>query len=100
MAYDFEDLGGFGFQDLAASLAVAVFGPNIQVMGTGWDGGRDMYTTEEPMTWANGLDPHSGEENPTAKSAPEAWTLVRAARRIGDRVDPIGGGCGGHREPA
>ena len=43
MAYDLEGLGSAGFQDLAASLSVAVFGPMVQVMGAGRDGGRDMY---------------------------------------------------------
>lgn len=43
MAYPLEDLGSSGFQDLAASLLLAVFGPGIEVMGSGADGGRDMY---------------------------------------------------------
>lgn len=43
MAYPFEDLGSSGFQDLAASLLLAVFGPGVEVMGSGADGGRDMY---------------------------------------------------------
>jgi len=38
-----EQLGPTGFQDLAASLAVASFGPGVQVMGAGRDGGRDLY---------------------------------------------------------
>jgi hypothetical protein len=40
---DLEQLGPTGFQDLAASLAVASFGPAVQVMGAGRDGGRDLY---------------------------------------------------------
>lgn len=43
--YNLEQLGPTGFQDLAASLAVAVFGPNVQVLGAGRDGGRDMTHT-------------------------------------------------------
>jgi hypothetical protein len=40
---ELERLGPTGFQDLAASLAVAHFGPGVQVMGAGRDGGRDLY---------------------------------------------------------
>lgn len=50
MTYDLEHLGYSGFQDLAASLAVAVFGPDVEVMGAGRDGGRDMYL-DGPLTW-------------------------------------------------
>lgn len=42
MQYNLEQLGPTGFQDLAASLAVAEFGPNVQALGPGRDGGRDM----------------------------------------------------------
>jgi hypothetical protein len=50
VTYPFEQLGSAGFQDLAASLAVAEFGPSVQVMGAGRDGGRDMYF-EGALTW-------------------------------------------------
>jgi len=40
---ELERLGPTGFQDLAASLAVAHFGPGVRVMGAGRDGGRDLY---------------------------------------------------------
>ncbi|GGK89000.1 NACHT domain-containing protein [Mangrovihabitans endophyticus] len=40
---ELERLGPTGFQDLAACLAVAHFGPGVQVMGAGRDGGRDLY---------------------------------------------------------
>ncbi|MFI7591804.1 NACHT domain-containing protein [Micromonospora sp. NPDC049359] len=43
MSDNLEQLGPTGFQDLAASLAVASFGPGVQVMGAGRDGGRDLY---------------------------------------------------------
>jgi hypothetical protein len=39
-----------GFQDLAAALAVADFGPGVQVMGAGRDGGRDLYH-RGPLIW-------------------------------------------------
>jgi len=40
---DLEQLGSTEFQDLAATLAVAAFGPGLTVMGRGRDGGRDFY---------------------------------------------------------
>ncbi|MFB4267245.1 NACHT domain-containing protein [Nonomuraea sp. GTA35] len=43
MAYNLEQLGPTGFQDLAAALTLQIFGPGVQVMGTGRDGGRDLY---------------------------------------------------------
>ncbi len=43
MGYDLEQLGPIGFQDLAAALVVQSFGAGIQVMGSGRDGGRDLY---------------------------------------------------------
>lgn len=45
MQYNLEQLGPTGFQDLAACLAIAEFGPNIQALGPGRDGGRDMVHT-------------------------------------------------------
>ncbi|MBQ1010295.1 hypothetical protein KBX53_04925 [Micromonospora sp. M51] len=50
MSDDLEKLGPTGFQDLAASLAVASFGPGVQVMGSGRDGGRDLYH-RGPLIW-------------------------------------------------
>ncbi len=52
--YNLEQLGPTGFQDLAASLAVAVFGPNVQVLGAGRDGGRDMTHTGRTVWAADG----------------------------------------------
>ncbi len=43
MAYDLHALGPTGFQDLGAALCVRCFGAGVQVMGSGRDGGRDMY---------------------------------------------------------
>jgi hypothetical protein len=51
VAYDLEQLGPIGFQDLAAALAVKTFGPGVQVMGAGRDGGRDLYH-RGPLVWA------------------------------------------------
>jgi hypothetical protein len=52
-----EQLGSSGFQDLAAALTIATFGPRIQVLGSGRDGGRDMYCNG-PLVWsAAGQEP-------------------------------------------
>lgn len=57
--FDLEQLGPYGFQDLAAALAVAKFGPQVQVLGPGRDGGRDMYS-RSPLIW-KGSDDAPGE---------------------------------------
>lgn len=62
MSADLERLGPIGFQDLAAALLVATFGPGVEVMGDGRDGGRDLYI-DGPLTWIDGPD----------GSASEAW---------------------------
>lgn len=41
--HDIDRLGTQSFQDLAAALVVAEFGPAVQVLGAGRDGGRDLY---------------------------------------------------------
>ncbi|MFF5056141.1 NACHT domain-containing protein [Micromonospora sp. NPDC000663] len=61
MSDDLEKLGPTGFQDLAASLAVASFGPGVQVMGSGRDGGRDLYH-RGPLIW-----------KPTEDQPAEVW---------------------------
>ena len=43
MQHNLEQLGPTGFQDLAAALAIAEFGAQVQALGSGRDGGRDMY---------------------------------------------------------
>lgn len=60
MAYNLEQLGPTGFQDLAAALAVSVFGPGVQVMGAGRDGGRDMYY-KGAMTWSAAAEGEAAE---------------------------------------
>lgn len=61
MRYDLEQLGPTRFQDMSAALAVSVFGPGVQSMGAGRDGGRDMCYRGR-LTWVDG----SGE-------AAETW---------------------------
>lgn len=57
--HDLEQLGPYGFQDLAAALAIAQFGSQVQVLGPGPDGGRDMYS-RSPLIW-KGSDGVPGE---------------------------------------
>ena len=53
MGYDLEQLGTTGFQDLAAALAIQLFGNGVVVMGAGPDGGRDMYLDGQ-LQWTSG----------------------------------------------
>ncbi|SPX82469.1 NACHT domain-containing protein [Mycobacteroides abscessus] len=55
--HNLEQLGPYGFQDLAAALAISEFGPQIQVMGPGSDGGRDMYS-RAPVLWKRAAEQH------------------------------------------
>ncbi|GAA3229202.1 hypothetical protein GCM10017691_21070 [Pseudonocardia petroleophila] len=78
VTYDLEQLGTSGFQDLSASLAVAVFGPEVQVMGAGRDGGRDMYV-EGTHTWSDprahtDSDPGDHQVRSDDPAASEIWT--------------------------
>jgi len=78
VTYDLEQLGSSGFQDLAASLAVSVFGPSVQVMGAGRDGGRDMYL-EGSCTWTelhagDHDDRDGGHQHDANRVRSETWT--------------------------
>lgn len=78
VTYDLEQLGTSGFQDLSASLAVAVFGPEVQVMGAGRDGGRDMYV-EGTHTWCDprartDSDPGDVQVSSDDPAGSETWT--------------------------
>ena len=55
MDANLEQLGPVGFQDLAATLAMTVFGAGVQAMGPGRDGGRDLYH-KGPLIWAGSAD--------------------------------------------
>lgn len=59
MQHNLEQLGPYGFQDLAAALAIAEFGPHVRALGAGRDGGRDMYS-RSPLIW-KGSDGVPGE---------------------------------------
>lgn len=56
-----DALGPTGFQDTAAALIVAAFGPGVEVMGSGSDGGRDLYL-EGPLTWVDGPAGSAGQQ--------------------------------------
>lgn len=97
-----EQLGPTGFQDLAASLAIASFGPGVQVMGAGRDGGRDMYY-RGPLVWKSAEDqPGEVWEGYTVfqvkhKTAPSTshqenvlWLWGQVRRELDDWANPYG----------
>jgi hypothetical protein len=55
-----ESLSPGAFQSLAAALALAEFGPAVQVMGAGRDGGRDLYVNGK-LSWSYGHSPEHWE---------------------------------------
>lgn len=61
MPYELDRMSPLGFQDAAAALAVAQFGPIVRRLGRGKDGGRDME--------ARGVLIWSGSE----QAGGEAW---------------------------
>lgn len=50
MKHQLQMLSPGAFQSCAAGLAIAEFGSGVQVLGSGRDGGRDMYF-HGPLTW-------------------------------------------------
>ncbi|MBF6289055.1 NACHT domain-containing protein [Nocardia cyriacigeorgica] len=90
--HDLARVGSFGFQELAAGLAIAEFGPQVQVLGPGRDGGRDMFCDgtivwkgddgEPGETW-NGYTVFQAKHKLQLDADPAAnaswlWTQVRA----------------------
>jgi len=76
---DLEQLGPSGFQDLAGALAIAAFGPAVQLMGSGPDGGRDLFVDGD-LRW----------EPAESGDATEIWSgrtvfQVKRKDRISDR---------------
>lgn len=59
MQHDLSRVSPSGFQNLAAALAVAQFGAQVQAMGPGSDGGRDMICKGK-LTW-QGTDDEPAE---------------------------------------
>jgi len=82
VAWDLQQLGPAGFQDLAAALAVQTFGTGVQVMGSGRDGGRDLYHRAR-LIWKE-----------TDEQAGEVWAgyTVFQVKHQGTTVLTAGGG--------
>lgn len=59
MPYELDRMSALGFQDAAAALAVAQFGPVVRRLGRGKDGGRDMEA-RGVLVWS-GVDDQPGE---------------------------------------
>lgn len=51
-SYDLQRLGGLGFQDVVAALAIRQFGPQVRPMGRGKDGGRDLLVDRGRLVWS------------------------------------------------
>ncbi|WP_181276263.1 NACHT domain-containing protein [Brevibacterium oceani] len=58
--YDLQRLGGMGFQDVVAALAIRLFGPHVRPMGRGRDGGRDLLINGN-LVWASTEDNEHAE---------------------------------------
>ncbi len=72
MKYDLEALGSKGFQELAAALCVRLFGPGVQVLGSGRDGGRDLFY-DGPMLW--------GDASSTSGEVWDGYSVIQAKQR-------------------
>ncbi|MBF6208333.1 hypothetical protein IU483_30290 [Streptomyces gardneri] len=77
--HDLARVGPFGFQDLAAGLAVAEFGAQVQILGPGRDGGRDMFC-KGAIVWA-GTDGNPGE-------VWDGYTVFQAKHKLRLEADP------------
>jgi chorismate mutase len=103
MAYDLEQLGSAGFQDLAAALLLDGFGPGVQVMGSGRDGGRDLYykgqliwkaTEEQASEVWEGYTVFQVKHKETLKSqhaANAAWLWSQVREELDTWADPSSG---------
>ncbi|MFI9413962.1 NACHT domain-containing protein [Nocardia gamkensis] len=103
MQHDLARVGPFGFQYLAAGLASAEFGAQVQPLGPGRDGGRDMVC-QGTLRWA-GVDGEPAEmwngytvfqakhkmrlDADPADNAKWLWTQVR--KELEDWADPESG---------
>lgn len=52
LKYDLQRLGGSGFQDVVAAVAIKVLSAHVRPMGRGKDGGRDMLVNNGVIVWA------------------------------------------------
>lgn len=94
MQHNLEQLGHSGFQDRAAALTIAEVGPGVQVLGSGRDGGRDMYY--------NGTLVWSGTEQEPAETW-DGYTVfqVKQKERLAARAeDNASTSCGDRRRHA
>lgn len=78
MQHNVEQLGASGFQDLSAALAVKVCGDHVQVLGSGRDGGRDMY--------CNGVIVWSGNDDGPGEVW-DGYTVFQAKHK--ERLDAV-----------
>jgi len=78
MNLDLEQLGPVGFQELAGGLAIAAFGPAVQLMGAGPDGGRDLYV-DGTLRW-------KAVEGDASTESWDGRTVFQVKRK--DRISP------------
>ncbi|WP_341258140.1 hypothetical protein [Gordonia malaquae] len=76
----FEELGPRAFEQLAVALAAKLFGPHIEVFGSGKDGGREA-TYSGPIEWAEDADDTIHTDRRWT-----GFTVVQAKQR--ERVGP------------
>lgn len=99
MLYDFDRMSSLGFQDAAAALAVAQFGPVVRRLGRGKDGGRDMEANGV-LTWS-GSEGAPGElwdgfsvfqvkhhERPAQSKADARWLWGEIQKELNAWADP------------
>lgn len=103
MTVSFQSLGPQGFQELAAALAIRTFGAGVQAMGSGRDGGRDLYHRGK-LVWQPS-DGHPGEvwdgytvfqvkhrEKLARQPAEDAtWLWTQVKKELDDWADPESG---------
>lgn len=99
VTYDLESIGPAGFQDLSAALVLAELGSRAHVMGSGRDGGRDLYVRGR-LNFAAGdadADVWDGytvvqikqKETISARPAENAaWLWQQMRRELEDWADP------------
>ncbi|RNL77586.1 NACHT domain-containing protein [Nocardioides marmorisolisilvae] len=99
MPYDLDRMSALGFQDAAAALAVAQFGPIVRRLGRGKDGGRDMEANGV-LVWS-GTDGSPGEawdgysvfqvkhhERPSRSKADAQWLWAEIRKELMAWADP------------
>jgi hypothetical protein len=67
--YHLEELGPRAFEQLTVALASALFGPGVEVYGSGRDGGREG-TFEGRIDWSN-----------SGRSSWDGYTVIQAKQR-------------------